>query len=96
MTGALSLILNLRSASAAQIVGGQPLSGMLDAGKNRCLFCGEQRPKIAELSESDPMSDRDNFRDNLGTIGFAQVMKSVVYLAFSRGEVAERLKAAVC
>ena len=39
---------------------------------------------------------RNNFRDNLGDSGVPRNSKPVVYLAFSRGEVAERLKAAVC
>src|SRR5262245_19354467 len=39
---------------------------------------------------------RDNFRDNPGDNRVSRNSKSRVYLAFPRGEVAERLKAAVC
>jgi hypothetical protein len=36
------------------------------------------------------------FRDRYGDRAIPSKWKRVVYLAFSRGEVAERLKAAVC
>jgi hypothetical protein len=39
---------------------------------------------------------RDNFRDRNRDNRFPRKSMVVVYLAFSRGEVAERLKAAVC
>ena len=39
---------------------------------------------------------RDNFRDKKGDSWVHRNSNAVVYLAFSRGEVAERLKAAVC
>ena len=39
---------------------------------------------------------RDNFRDKNGDSQVPRKSKLAVYLAFSRGEVAERLKAAVC
>ena len=39
---------------------------------------------------------RDNFRDNNGDSQVPRKSRLAVYLAFSRGEVAERPKAAVC
>ena len=41
-------------------------------------------------------SRRDNFRDNNEDSQVPRKSKLAVYLAFLRGEVAERLKAAVC
>ena len=39
---------------------------------------------------------RDNFRDNNGDSQVPRKSRLAVYLAFPCGEVAERLKAAVC
>ena len=53
----------------------------------------------AVIKKSEPILEalhRDNFRDNRGDNRVPRKSMHVVYLAFSRGEVAERLKAAVC
>ena len=68
---------------------------MITVEKNRCIPA--LGSKTIDLIPSPVFeAGRDNFRDNSGDSQVPYKSKLAVYLAFSRGEVAERPKAAVC
>ena len=75
--------------------GHQSLAGMLVVEKNRCTRIGVSSAR-ARRSAAVFRAGRDSIRDSYGDNLSPRKLRGRLYLVFSRGEVAERLKAAVC
>ena len=75
--------------------GRQSLAGMLVVEKNRCTRIGISYP-LAPPFRGGFQSRQGQFQGQLWGQLSPRKLRGRLYLAFSRGEVAERLKAAVC
>ena len=73
----------------------QLLAAMLDSEKNRCVLCRGHEPTSRLFAVPLKRLKGTSSGTIVGTTS-PRKPRCRIYLAFSRGEVAERLKAAVC
>jgi hypothetical protein len=84
------------ASTCEQSHGFQSLVGIVVGEKNRCVRIGVAEAPRGAIPRAGYESWQGQFQGQFGPEQCSRNSKPVVYLAFSRGEVAERLKAAVC